>query len=127
MGRGPALANGCDNRLSDFLIAEDSGMAGDAAIRLRDAYNLHGMSILQFDGATKPRHHLDHIPEVGIRAPTITILSQDGIRRSGRITGGGEKAGCNSADVPMEAVKGSYRPADIVVIPLQDVLGLGNS
>tara|TARA_B100000965_G_C19595062_1_gene759767 strand:+ start:712 stop:2082 length:1371 start_codon:yes stop_codon:yes gene_type:complete len=118
---------------SDFLIAEDLGMAGDAAIRLRDAYNLHGMSILQFGwGHDAPPHHLDHIPE--------RVVAYTGTHDNDTFAGWYSKIGpddrrrvraslgCNSADVPMEAVKRLISSkADIVVIPLQDVLGLGSS
>ena len=118
---------------SDFLIAEDLGMAGDAAIKLRDSFNLHGMSILQFGwGHEAPPHHLDHIPERVVAytgthdndtfAGWYSNISPDD-RRKVRAS-----LGCKSADVPMEAVKRLISSkADIVVIPLQDILGLGSS
>ena len=118
---------------SDFLIAEDLGMAGDAAIRLRDAYNLHGMSILQFGwGYDAPPHHLDHIPE-RVVAYTGTHDNDTFAGWYSKISSDDKKRvrtslGCNSADVPMEAVKRLMSSkAEIVIIPLQDVLGLGSS
>lgn len=118
---------------SDFLIAEDLGMAGEAAIILRDAYNLHGMSILQFGwGYEAPPHHLDHIPE--------RVVAYTGTHDNDTFAGWYSKIGssdrkrvrtslgCNSENVPKEAVKRLISSkADIVVIPLQDVLGLGSS
>jgi len=119
--------------LSDFLIAEDLGAAGDSAISLRDAYSLHGMSILQFGWDNDaPPHHIDHIPE-RVVAYTGTHdndtftgwYSKIGLDDQRRVR---ESLGCNSEEVTMEAVKRLMSSkAEIVIIPLQDILGLSSS
>ena len=67
--------------IADFVIAEDLGMAGDDAIRLRDKYGLHGMSILQFGWGTEmPPHHINCVPDrvVATRGRTTMIPSEGG-------------------------------------------------
>ena len=119
--------------IADFVIAEDLGMAGDEAIKLRDRHGLHGMSILQFGwGSEAPPHHIDHIPE-RVVAYTGThdnntfqgwYSSLPGQERK-RVR---QKLRCSSANVHSEAVKRLMNTkAEIVIIPLQDVLGLGSS
>lgn len=61
------------------IIAEDLGIITDEVCKLRDAYHLPGMKILQFafedlqDNDFLPHHYLKKTPSVTV-APMITIL-----------------------------------------------------
>ena len=119
--------------IADFVIAEDLGMAGDDAIRLRDKYGLHGMSILQFGWDTEiPPHHINCVPD--------RVVAYTGTHDNDTFRGWYSKLppyqrekvrkelGCPSSEIHKEAIKRLLQSnAEIVVIPLQDILGLGSS
>ncbi|MED5303060.1 MAG: 4-alpha-glucanotransferase, partial [Candidatus Thermoplasmatota archaeon] len=119
--------------IADFVIAEDLGMAGDEAIRLRDKYGLHGMSILQFGWESEtPPHHINCLPD--------RVVAYTGTHDNDTFRGWYSKLpanerekvrkelGCSSSEVHKEAIKRLlHSRAEIVIIPLQDILGLGSS
>ena len=119
--------------ISEFLVAEDLGMVGDSAKNLREKYGLHGMAILQFGWDSEyPPHHLDHIPK--------DVVAYTGTHDNDTFLGWYSAASpetkmevkrrlrCKSSEVTKVAIKELINSnADVVIIPIQDLLGLGSS
>ena len=131
------------------IIAEDLGSVTRAAVELRDRFGFRGMRVLQsaFGKGAGARYHL---PENYPRASVVFTSTHDTdttvgwfaelSRRVGTQDGGqnGRQAdnertrildylGCAPADVHWAMIRSAYRsPADLAIVPLQDVLGLGS-
>ena len=119
--------------ISEFLVVEDLGMVGDSAKNLREKYGLYGMAILQFGWDSEyPPHHLDHIPK--------DVVAYTGTHDNDTFLGWYSAASpetkmevkrrlrCKSSEVTKVAIKELINSnADVVIIPIQDLLGLGSS
>lgn len=130
--RGPGLVffDAIRKALGDLpLIAEDLGLLTDSVHALRAALGLPGMRVLQFGFDGKPTN--PHAPEnietnvvcyTGTHDNDTTRGWYDGLDELVR-----ERVGCSggtaqAADVMIDMALRS--PAQLVIIPMQDILGL---
>lgn len=114
------------------LIAEDLGSISDAVVALRDSLGLPGMRVLQFafddaDSEHLPHRHPRHsVAYTGTHDNDTTVgwlRSLDGTRRQRLLSYLGLPAD-RALPGLIEAAYGS--PAELTVVPLQDLLGLGS-
>ena len=131
-GPGRAVFDDIERALGSLpLIAEDLGSVDEGTVQLRDALGLPGMRVLQFglDGNPENIHHPDNHPAFSVAysgthdAPTMRgwwdNLSADERRRAGVDTDG-ESAVRALVDRTLQS------SAVWAILPLQDLLGLGN-
>lgn len=116
------------------LIAEDLGLLTDETIALRDATGLPGMAVLQFAfGGTADNFYLPHnhrhntVVYPGTHDNDTTLgwyaatdeKTRDHVRRYYRISG---------QEIGWDFLRSAYAsPANLAIIPLQDLLNLGSS
>ena len=132
VGPGRALFDDIENALGPLpLIAEDLGSVDEGTVALRDALGLPGMRVLQFgmDGDKNNIHHPANHPEFSVAYTT----THDSPTAGGWWTDQGEgeqhrmgighdegQAARTMVDMTLQS------PACWAIVPLQDVLGLGN-
>ena len=98
------------------VIAEDLGRITPPVYRLRDELGLPGMAVLLW-GFRGPRRNL-HRPENHVRRQVVYTSTHDTETVAGHF--GGNPS-------PWEVLEIAYRsPAALAIVPVQDVLGLGN-
>ncbi|MFO0956268.1 MAG: 4-alpha-glucanotransferase [Isosphaeraceae bacterium] len=141
-GPGAAFLEAVQRGIPDLpLIAEDLGLLDEETVRLRDQFQLPGMRVLQFVGVT-PGGRLEgpHLPEnypenciayTGTHDNNTVVGWLDSLpgRRRGRIS---------ERQAVLDYLKGDGEPfhwaairrvlgtkAKTAIVPLQDVLGLG--
>ncbi|RMH61249.1 MAG: 4-alpha-glucanotransferase [Zetaproteobacteria bacterium] len=115
------------------LVAEDLGIITDEVIRLRDAFGLPGMKILQFafdghaDNPYLPHAHGENcVVYTGTHDNDTTVgwfASLDAASRA-RVL---DYLGCGAEDMPWALIECALAStARLAVIPMQDLLGLGS-
>jgi 4-alpha-glucanotransferase len=114
------------------LVAEDLGTITPDVHALRDAFGLPGMKVLQFayyedDSTHHPRHHAEpYVVYTGTHdndttAGWFATLPEDARARVLRDLDG------DGSDVAWRLIAAAYAsPAEVAVVPMQDVLGLGS-
>jgi 4-alpha-glucanotransferase len=116
------------------LIAEDLGTLTPAVLALRDATGLPGMAVLQFAfGGDSDNFYLPH----NIRTNTVVYPgTHDNDTTRGWYAGADEKSRdhvrrylrINGEDIAWDFLRTAYAStANLVVIPLQDLFGLGSA
>ena len=134
---GEKLFNSIKKALGDLpIIAEDLGVITDSVIELRDKFNFPGIKILQFglgtDGDKKFLPH-NHVPNCVVHTGSHDNETTRGFIESERKKNSGiyewtqnyfNYYGDNMTNELIRATYGSV--ANIVVIPLQDILNLDN-
>lgn len=114
------------------LVAEDLGDITDEVRGLRDVLGLPGMRVLQFGlGHPESEHHPSQVPEHSV----VYTGTHDNATARGwfEALGPDERARVQAdlesdgEDVSWDIVRAALRtPAERAVVPMQDVLGLGN-
>jgi 4-alpha-glucanotransferase len=118
------------------LVAEDLGDITDEVRGLRDVLGLPGMRVLQFGlGHPESEHHPSHVPEHSV-VYTGThdndtargwLDSLPGEERSRVIADLGGREGVAGGDPVWDMVRVAHETrAERVIVPVQDVLGLGS-
>ena len=102
------------------LIAEDLGIITDSVRHLRKKCGFPGMTVLQF-ALQDPSFRTSSIK----RDTIVYTGTHDNDTTAGWIVSTGEAIGYHSPEAIVELALGS--PAELAVIPVQDVLGLGSS
>lgn len=135
-GPGIPFFNVLEQKLGDLpLVAEDLGIISEAVDELRETFDLQGMAVLQFAFEDDPSNKfLPHnyrrntVAYSGTHDNNTTVgwwkheLSDEGKAYARSYLNLDDK----DSDVPKECVRALMASvADRVVIPLQDVLGLG--
>ncbi|MAY79260.1 MAG: 4-alpha-glucanotransferase [Deltaproteobacteria bacterium] len=131
-GPGRRLFDDVEEALGPLpLIAEDLGSVDEGTVELRDALGLPGMRVLQFglDSNPENQHHPDNHPELCV-AYTSTHDSTP-CRGWWQHQSEDEKQRIGLGQNPDEAVRNMVdmtlqSPAFWAIIPLQDLLGLGD-
>jgi 4-alpha-glucanotransferase len=133
-GPGPALFAALLKDLGRLpLVAEDLGEITPDVDQLRDAFGLPGMKVLQFGFGHEPNGHTPH--NVGKKTVVYTgthdndtaagwmrKLPKEDRERFRSYTGAGAK------EPAWTLIRAAYTTAaEIALVPVQDVLGLGNS
>lgn len=118
------------------IIAEDLGVITDSVVELRDKFNFPGIKILQFSfGSTGDKRFLphNHIPNCVVHTGSHDNETTRGFFESERekkseIYGWAQKyLNYYGNDIVFELIKTAYSSvSNIVVIPMQDILNLGN-
>lgn len=131
---GGELFAALDNALGDLpFIAEDLGAVTPEVEELRDAFGLPGMRILQYGFGGDPRDH--HIPHNYVQNCVAYTGTHDNETATGwyRSTGKNRRAFCrkylhaNGREIHWDIVRAVFASvADTAIVPLQDILGLGN-
>jgi 4-alpha-glucanotransferase len=111
------------------LIAEDLGVITPAVTRLRDELGLPGMLVLQFafdgraDNPYRPENHVENaVVYTGTHDNDTTRGWWDSLTEAERT-----RTGLDPTDPVAALTSLAYAsPARLAVVPLQDVLGLGN-
>ena len=129
---GDRLLGALADRLGDTpLVAEDLGMITDDVRELRDRFELPGMAVLQFafDGLpdnphVPARHRRNEVVYTGTHDNDTTVgwySSLDPATRSRAV------AGLRGQRMPDDLIELAYAsPAQLAVIPMQDLMGLGS-
>jgi len=115
------------------LVAEDLGIITEEVNRLREAFGIPGMKVLQFafdggpDNPYLPQHHVENcVVYTGTHDNDTTLgwfgkLDRDQQRYVVSVTGG------SADDMPWPMIETAYRsPARLAMTPMQDVLALGS-
>lgn len=115
------------------LVAEDLGVITDEVIRLRDEFNLPGMKILQFafnDGASNP--YLPHnctqnsVMYTGTHDNDTTLGWFQALNNHDKFRVY-EYLGFSHTEMPFTLVGTAFGSvANLAIVPMQDVLGLGS-
>lgn len=118
------------------IIAEDLGVITDSVIELRDKFNFPGIKILQFgfgnDGDKRflPHNHIPNcVAHTGSHDNETTrgFFESEKHKHSGIYQWAQNYLNFYNDDLVFELIKTAYTSvANIVVIPMQDVLNLGN-
>jgi len=133
-GPGAALFEALEAALGDLpLIAEDLGLITPDVEALRDQLGLPGMAVLQFAWTTDPAN--DYLPH-NHRANAVvytgthdneTTVGWHGTRDAEEKARVREYLGPTDEPIHWAMIRAAYRAVcDLAVVPLQDVLGLGN-
>lgn len=130
---GAALLGALRERLGDVpLVAEDLGLITDEVRALRDRFDLPGMVVLQFAFDGLPDN--PHEPERHTRNAVVYTGTHDNNTTVGWLAGADpdtrhrveRRFGHADARVADDLIEAAYAsPAQLAVIPLQDLLGLG--
>jgi len=136
-GPGNSLFDFLQEKLGPLpLIAEDLGDIDDAVYQLRDRYEFPGMRVLQFAFGEDSKDTL-HIPHHYTQNSVAYTGTHDNNTMRGWYAKDAEKKSKNKvekylggkvkiADIHWKMIRLLYASvADIVVIPMQDILGLG--
>jgi 4-alpha-glucanotransferase len=133
-GRGAELLAALRERFGAIpLVAEDLGLITDAVRELRDRFELPGMAVLQFafDGDPKnphlPQNQLENsVVYTGTHDNDTTVGWWSGLDDGARATARRMLGLTGDVKVPDFLIDAAYdAPAQLAVIPLQDLLGLG--
>lgn len=118
------------------IIAEDLGVITDSVVELRDKFNFPGIKIMQFglgaDGDKKflPHHHVQNcVVHTGSHDNETTrgFIETERKKNSGIYEWSQKYLNYYGDDMTYELIRASYASvANIVVIPMQDILNLGN-
>jgi len=115
------------------IVVEDLGLISEDVIALRNELGLPGMRVLQFGfGGDSANPHLPHNYERGCVAYTATHDNDttvgwyreqgEAIKHKARLY-----AGCPSEDIAWGFIRlVEESVADVAIVPLQDILGLGS-
>ncbi len=131
---GDALLNAVKGHFGTLpLVAEDLGIITEEVVRLRKRHGLPGMRILQFafDGHPEnpylPHNHTqDSVVYTGTHDNDTTLGWWDGLDAGTRqrIV---EYLGLSPEPMPWPLIRAAFESvAHLVILPLQDVLGLGS-
>lgn len=132
-GYGDALLDRLRQRLGDLpLVAEDLGMITDAVLALRDRFDLPGMVVLQFafdgspDNPHLPEHHVPRsVVYTGTHDNDTTVGWFEGLDAPTRLLVR-ERLGATTLDMPETLIEAAYASrANLAIVPMQDLLGLG--
>jgi 4-alpha-glucanotransferase len=137
-GPGEALFRAAERELGELqVIAEDLGVITAPVTRLRRSLGFPGMAVLQFGfspGDEGSPHHPDHHEERSVAYTgthdTDTARgwwesSEEGVRENARAAF--EQAGVEDDDPWWSLVRLAHRSrAELAMVQLQDVLGLGS-
>jgi len=134
---GEKLFNSIKKELGDLpIIAEDLGIITDSVEELRDKFGFPGIKILQFglgkEGDKKflPHNHIKNcVVHTGSHDNDTTrgFLESERIKKSGIYEWTKKYFNYYGDDLTFELIRAAYGSvANIVVIPMQDILGLGN-
>lgn len=116
------------------LIAEDLGVITDDVVALKNAFQLPGMKILQFafgGGADNPylphNHEIDSVAYTGTHDNNTTLGWFNGVSDGVRAHVY-QYYGQTSESLPWLLVRSAYASvANMVIIPMQDLMGLDES
>jgi 4-alpha-glucanotransferase len=133
-GRGRELLTALRERFHDIpLVAEDLGIITDDVRALRDAFALPGMAVLQFAFDGDPKN--PHLPQSQVQNSVVYTGTHDNDTTAGWWSGldGNARATVQrmlglhgEPKVPDSLVDAAYdAPAQLAVLPLQDLLALG--
>jgi 4-alpha-glucanotransferase len=138
-GPGRAVFDAAASALGPLpVIAEDLGVITPAVRRLRDDLGFPGMVVLQFGFDSDPpnehhpsRHHRHQVAYSGTHDNDTALGWWDSLDPAGRSA---VHASARAVDVTVDAKRPWWTivdltmssPADLAVVPLQDVLGLGS-
>ena len=134
---GEKLFNSIKKELGDLpIIAEDLGVITDSVEALRDKFGFPGIKILQFglgkDGDKKFLPH-NHIPNCVVHTgshdndTTRGFLESERYKKSGIYEWAKKYFNYYGDELTFELIRGAYESvSNIVVIPMQDILGLGS-
>lgn len=132
-GPGEALFTAIKKELGNLpLIAEDLGFITEDVHELRRAIDVPGMKILQFAFAETDSPHLPHRLEPRTVVYTGThdndtakgwfTTAPDDERETAR-----DYLGCEQTDIAWGLIRAAYTSvAEIAVVPVQDIIGLGS-
>lgn len=116
------------------LVAEDLGIITQAVRDLRDEYALPGMLVLQFafDGSPQnpylPANHIEHAVVYTGTHDNDTTLGWYNALDAGTRARVDALLACTPGDMPAALIRAAYAsPAQLAVIPMQDLLGLDSS
>jgi 4-alpha-glucanotransferase len=134
-GCGDALLGRLRQRLGDLpLVAEDLGMITDEVRALRDRFGLPGMVVLQFAFDGSPSN--PHLPTNHVANSVVYTGTHDNDTAVGWFAGLDaptqalvrEQLGAGGLDMPEALIEAAYASrAQLAVIPMQDLLGLGSA
>lgn len=134
-GPGAALFQAIDGALGHVpLIAEDLGLITPGVRRLRESLGYPGMKVLQFAFDTDARN--THLPQAYTRDTVVYTGTHDNDTLQGWFAtrGTAERAnilrytGGDGKEIHWDLIRLALdSPAEIAIIPLQDVLGLGSA
>lgn len=134
-GPGGALFEALRARFGELpLVAEDLGLITEAVHRLREAYGIPGMKVLQFafeggpDNPYLPEHHGENcVVYTGTHDNDTTLgwfrgLPPDRRQAVLAVTGG------RAEDMPWPLIETALAsPCRLAILPMQDVLGLDSA
>ncbi len=133
-GPGEALFKVLATALGNLpFIAEDLGVITPEVEALREQFGFPGMKILQFAFGSGP--HNPYLPHNHRRRSVVYTGTHDNDTTAGWFASLGGKehravlnyVRCSAADMPWELVRTALASvAEIAVMPLQDILGLGS-
>ncbi len=133
-GPGAAFFENLRNVLGELpIIAEDLGLISKKVSRLRDNFKLPGMKILQFAFGSGPDN--PYLPHNYCRRVVVYTGTHDNDTTLGWFKSASEMEkndalkyiGYDSGDICWDLIRLAFRSnANIAVVPLQDVLRLGN-
>lgn len=134
---GEKLFNAIKKELGDLpIIAEDLGVITDSVIELRDKFNFPGIKIIQFGlGENGDWRFLPHnyIPNCVVHTGSHDNETTKGFLESERQKNSGiyewtqKYLNYYSDDIVFELIRIAYASvANFVIIPMQDILNLGN-
>lgn len=114
-------------------VAEDLGVITDEVRALRDDYGLRGMAILQFafgSGGDSPflphNHRRDQVVYTGTH-DNSTLVGWASSASPQTLEHAARYLGCHTEEVPAAIRRAAWRSvADTAILPLQDVLELGD-
>lgn len=131
---GGELFSALNNALGDLpFVAEDLGVVTPEVEYLRDSFRLPGMKILQYAFGGDPRD--SYLPHNYVRNCVAYTGTHDNETAVGwyKSAAKNQRALCrkyldsNGRDVNWDMIRGIWSSvADTAIVPMQDVLGLGN-
>jgi 4-alpha-glucanotransferase len=133
--RGHELFEAIKQALGDLpIIAEDLGVITPEVERLRDDFGFPGMRVLQFAfGSDATNTHLPHNYDHNVVAYTATHDNDTTVGWFRSLPEENEREFClkylntNGAEVHWDFIRAALASvADTAIVPMQDVLGLGN-
>lgn len=134
---GYELFNTLKDKLGDVpILAEDLGVITKGVEKLRDTFNFPGMKILQFAFGDKmekkflPHNHVKNcVVYTGSHDNDTTrgFFEKEQQNGSGIYEWAQNYLGFYGEDIRSEVIRAAYKSvADIVIIPMQDILNLGS-
>ncbi len=133
-GPGQPLFTALREHLGELpVIAEDLGIITPEVEALRDANGLPGMRVLQFAFGGNPRD--PYLPHNHVPRSVVYTGTHDNDTTAGWYANAGEEErdlarrylGAHDEQVPWQLLRSAYASvAEMALVPLQDVLGLGS-